>query len=77
MQVTSRNWGGKLPLLDAVQLAQLSYFGYAIPKPNEEENASKSFNGSAREMAEEIEKIFHEVFGLTENYDVLSSGVFQ
>jgi hypothetical protein len=77
VEVTSRNWGGKQPPLDAAQLAQLAYFGYAVPQPNEQENAGKKFNGSAREMAEEVEKIFREVFGLAEDYDVVSSGVYQ
>lgn len=76
-EVTVRNWGGELAPLEPAALAQLSYFGYALPEPKERENASKYFEGAPREMAEEVEKIFREVFELAEDYDVMSSGVFQ
>jgi len=76
-EVTCRKWGGNLEPLDRGRLKQLVSFGYAIPKPKEKENASKHFEGSPREMADEVEKIFREVFELAEDYDVMSSGVFQ
>ena len=76
-EVTTRNWGGTLAPLEPVALAQLSFLGYALPEPNERDNASKYFNGAPRELAEEVEKIFREVFELAEDYDVMSSGVFQ
>ena len=76
-EVTTRNWGGELAPLEPEALAQLSFLGYALPEPDERENASKYFNGAPRELGEEVEKIFHEVFELPEDYEVMSSGVFQ
>ena len=76
-EVTTRNWGGALPPLSKKARGQLASFGYELPKPKKLDNAKKYFNGSPRELAEEVEKIFREVFELPEDYDVMSSSVFQ
>lgn len=76
-EATTRQWGGALPPLDKKARAKLSTLGYELPKPKEKENASKHFEGSPRELAGEVERIFLEIFELPEDYDVMSSGVFE
>lgn len=74
---TTRNWNGELPPLGRSARARLAGLGYELPKPKEKENASKKFDGAPRDLALEVEKIFREVFELPEDYEVMSSGVFQ
>ena len=76
-EATTRQWGGNLKPLEPKQRTRLSGLGYKLPKPKEKENARKHFEGSPRELAEQVEKIFRDVFELPEDYDVMSSGVFQ
>ena len=76
-EATCRKWGGSLAPLDSKQRTRLAALGYELPKPKEKENARKHFDGSPRELAEQVEKIFREVFELPEDYDVMSSGIFQ
>jgi len=76
-EATTRQWGGALAPLDKKARAKLSALGYELPKPKEKENARKHFEGSPRELAEQVERIFRDVFELAEDFDVISSGVFQ
>jgi hypothetical protein len=74
-EVSNRSEGWNAHSLDARQVAVLRTLGYEIPSPHHQSNPHKQYSGDSRQLAEEIEQIFREVFGTAEDYEVESSGV--
>ncbi len=70
----SEGWGSHS--LDHAQVEKLRTLGYEIPSPHHQSNPHKEYDGSAEELAREVETIFREVFRLADDYAVESSGVF-
>ncbi len=74
-EVSNRSEGWNAHSLDSAQIAELRALGYEIPSPHHQANPHKDFAGEAGALAQEVERIFRNVFREPEDYAVVSSGV--
>ncbi len=74
-EVSNRGEGWNAHSLDAAQIAELRALGYEIPSPHHQANPHKEFSGDARDLAQEVERIFQKVFRAAEDCEVVSNGV--
>lgn len=74
-EVSNRSEGWNTHSLDAEQVAALRALGYEIPSPHHQSNPHKEYTGDGGALAEEVERIFVEVFRAPAEYEVVSSGV--
>ncbi len=74
-EVSNRSEGWNAHSLDATQIAELRALGYEIPSPHHQANPNKEFSGEMSELAQEVERIFRNVFREPEEYSVVSKGV--
>jgi hypothetical protein len=76
-EVSNRSEGWNSHSLNSPQRNRLIALGYAIPSPHHQANPNKNYDGTAKDLATEVEEIFRQVFGMGEQFDVVSSGVLQ
>ncbi len=74
-EVSNRSEGWNAHSLDAAQIAALRALGYEIPSPHHQANPNKEFSGNSDALAQEVERIFRDVFREPEDYAVVSRGV--
>ncbi len=74
-EVSNRSEGWNAHSLDAAQIAELRALGYEIPSPHHQANPNKEFSGDVKTLAQEVERIFRNVFREPEDYSVVSKGV--
>ena len=74
-EVSNRSEGWNAHSLDTAQIAELRALGYDIPSPHHQANPNKEFRGDTADLAQEVERIFRNVFRSPEDYSVVSSGV--
>ncbi|MBI5302469.1 MAG: hypothetical protein HY868_10050 [Chloroflexi bacterium] len=74
-EVSNRSEGWNTHSLDAEQVAALRALGYEIPSPHHQSNPHKEFTGDVAMLAQEVERIFRDVFRAGDEYDMISSGV--
>jgi T3SS (YopN, CesT) and YbjN peptide-binding chaperone 3 len=74
-EVSNRSEGWNTHSLDADQVTVLRSLGYEIPSPHHQSNPHKESSGDAAALADEVERIFIQVFRAPAEYEVVSSGV--
>ncbi len=74
-EVSNRAEGWNAHSLDSVQVTALRALGYEIASPHHQANPHKEFSGDAATLANEVERIFRDVFRAPADYAVVSSGV--
>lgn len=74
-EVSNRSEGWNTHSLDTDQVTVLRSLGYEIPSPHHQSNPHKDYAGDAVALADELERIFIQVFRAPAEYEVVSSGV--
>jgi hypothetical protein len=75
-EVSNRSEGWNTHSMNRPQVEKLVALGYEIPSPHHQANPNKNYSGDAGTLATEVENIFRAVFGLADDYEVESSGIF-
>jgi hypothetical protein len=73
-EVSNRSEGWNAHSLDPAQVAVLRALGYEIPSPHHQSTPHKEYAGDLDKLADEVEKIFTQVFRAPQEYEVISSG---
>jgi|GEM_PF-2281941 len=78
-EVSNRSEGWGSHSLNSAAVASLRALGYEIPSPHHQSTPHKEFakQGDVATLADEVEKIFRDVFRAAEDYEVVSNGVEQ
>lgn len=76
-EVSNRSEGWGSHSLNSTAVASLRALGYEIPSPHHQSTPHKEFaaQGDVAALADEVEKIFRDVFRAVEDYEVVSNGV--
>ena len=74
-EVSNRAEGWGSHSLNNAAVASLRALGYEIPSPHHQSTPHKESSSDAATLAEEVEKIFRDVFRAAEDYEVVSNGV--
>ena len=74
-EVSNRSEGWNTHSLDMDQVTVLRSLGYEIPSPHHQSNPHKDYAGDVTALADELERIFIQVFRAPAEYEVVSSGV--
>ena len=74
-EVSNRSEGWNAHSLDTDQVTVLRSLGYEIPSPHHQSNPHKEYVGDVGTLADEVERIFIQVFRAPDDYEIVSSGV--